>query len=90
LHCFKFANDEDGWFEEVKIAGRVVVFKLDTDAQCNVLTKRAVDVLGGTISKTATKRLVTYNGRKIAVVRETKLKCVVNNECMSRLDGKIT
>jgi hypothetical protein len=68
LNCLKFANDEDGWFEEVTIAGQAVVFKLDTDAQCNVLTKQVVDVLSGTISKTATKRLVPYNGRKIYVV----------------------
>jgi hypothetical protein len=44
-----------------------------------VLTKRVVDVLGGTISKMATKRLVTYDCGKIAVVGETKLRCVVKN-----------
>jgi hypothetical protein len=68
LHCFEFADDKDDWFEEVKIARQAVVFKLDTGAQCNVLAKRIVDVLGGKISKTATKRLVTYDGGKIAVV----------------------
>jgi hypothetical protein len=38
------------------------------------------DILGETISKTATKRLVTYDGGRIAVVGETKLKCVVKND----------
>jgi hypothetical protein len=74
----------------MKIAGQAVVFKLDTGAQFNVLTKRGVDVLGGTILKTATKRLVTYNGGKTAVVGGTKLRCVVKNECIPRLDGKTT
>jgi hypothetical protein len=54
--------------------------KWDTGAQCNVLTKRVIDVLAGTISKTATKRLVTVNGGKIAVVAKTKLRCVVKND----------
>jgi hypothetical protein len=30
LHFFEFADDKDEWFEEVKIAGQAVVFKLDT------------------------------------------------------------
>jgi hypothetical protein len=30
LHFFEF--DKDEWFEEVKIAGQAVVFKLDTGA----------------------------------------------------------
>jgi predicted aspartyl protease len=54
--------------------------KLDTGAQCNVLTKRVIDVLAGTILKTAIKRLVTDNGGKIAVVAKTKLRCVVKND----------
>jgi hypothetical protein len=80
LHCFEFADDEDDRFAEVKIAGQAVVFKLDNGAQCNVLTKRVLDVLGGSISKMATKRLVTYDGGKIAVVGETKLRCIVKND----------
>jgi hypothetical protein len=32
LNCFEFADDEDDWFEEVKITGQAVVFKLDTGA----------------------------------------------------------
>jgi hypothetical protein len=59
--------------------GQAVVFKLDTGAQCNMLTKRVVDVLDGMISNTATKRLVTYVNGKIAVV-EIKLRCVVKND----------
>jgi hypothetical protein len=91
LHCFEFADNEDDWFEVVKILGQAVVFKLDSNVQCNVLTKRVVDVLGGTISITATKRLVTYNGGKTAVVGGTRLRCVVKNECIiPRLDGKTT
>jgi hypothetical protein len=48
LHCFEFADDADDWFVEVKITGHrlprtiqvAVLFKVDTDAQCYVLTKR--------------------------------------------------
>jgi hypothetical protein len=49
LHCFEFADDEDDWFEEVKIAGQAGVFKLDTGAQCNVLTKCVADILIGNV-----------------------------------------
>jgi hypothetical protein len=41
-----------------------VVFNLDTGAQCNVLTKRVVDILGRT-------RLVTYDGGRIDLVGGT-------------------
>jgi hypothetical protein len=74
----------------MKIAGQAVVFKLDTGAQFNVLTKRVADVLRETISQTATQRLLTYDIGKIDVVGGTKLRCVVKNECISRLDGKTT
>jgi hypothetical protein len=34
LHCFEFPDDEEDWFEKVKIVGQAEVFKLDTGVQC--------------------------------------------------------
>jgi hypothetical protein len=69
LHYFEFADDEDDWFEEVKIAGQAVVFKLDTGAQCNVLTKCVVDIRGGKVGNVRWRK---YNRRDQIEVKNNK------------------
>jgi RNase H-like domain found in reverse transcriptase/Reverse transcriptase (RNA-dependent DNA polymerase)/Integrase zinc binding domain/Integrase core domain len=84
LEYFEFDEDDDDneedWYEKVQIAGQEIVFKLDTGAQCNVLPKRLVEKVGGTITQTNTKRLVTYDGGKIRVLGDSKLQCIVKNK----------
>jgi hypothetical protein len=63
LHCFEFDDDEDCWVRRSQTCKVLVVFKLDTGVQCNVLKKR----------------FVMYDGEGINVVDAAKLKCIVKN-----------
>lgn len=58
-------SNETDWYQEIETENKKTTFKLDTGAQCNVISKTDFDRIGGKIQKGKGKRLVTYTGQKI-------------------------
>lgn len=63
------SNDDD-WTEEIQVKNVPIRFKLDTGAQCNVLTESIAKKLNLPILPSKTKRLTSYSEHKISVLGE--------------------
>lgn len=68
-------SGNDKWTETLKVGQKFVTVKLDTGAECCVLSKREASRLELEIEASSTKRIVTYNNASIPVVGESKVKC---------------
>lgn len=62
-------DNDSHWLEQIQIRDVSVRVKLDSGAECNVISKAIADRIGGTKS-TRTKRLISYTGDKINVAGE--------------------
>lgn len=74
-------NDSD-WQVTMKIANsRQVRFKIDTGADCNVISKRVFDKLKLTQKTQKTKsRLIVYSGSKLTILGKITLDCEYKNQ----------
>ncbi|XP_069114312.1 uncharacterized protein [Argopecten irradians] len=73
-------GDEKDWFVTVKINNQNKQFKMDTGAQCNVMSQKDYKRLAGTtVTKVTPKKLVTYTGQRIKTVGTTILTCEYKN-----------
>lgn len=69
------AVNENNWSETLKVSNGSFAVKLDTGAQCNVLSKKIADKLKLKINKSRTKRIIAYNNEAIPVVGEVECVC---------------
>ena len=70
-------SDSNKWTQQLKINNSVLTVKLDSGAECNVLSMRDFERItnkDAVLQKSGCK-LVTYSGHMIATKGKTKLKC---------------
>ncbi|XP_056109383.1 uncharacterized protein K02A2.6-like [Rhinichthys klamathensis goyatoka] len=69
-------EEKEKWSELLKIRDKKVKFKLDTGAECNVLSLKTYNSLGITekLSK-STCKLLTYSGHQMSPVGQNQLTC---------------
>lgn len=68
-------KDNEKWSGTVRINSQNLKLKLDTGANCNVLSEKEVKRLGEKINESKTKRLITYSGESIDVIGQVTLIC---------------
>lgn len=68
-------GDDSKWSEELVIGKRTIKVKLDTGAECNVLSKKDAKKLDLSIRRTTTKRILTYNNSTVPVIGEALVFC---------------
>lgn len=68
-------NESDKWCGTVRIKNKSLKLKLDTGANCNVLSEKDVIKLGGKMYESKTKRLLTYSGEAIKVIGQVTFVC---------------
>lgn len=73
-------SEGEKWSASLKVGENSLKVKLDTGAECNVLSKREANRLALGIEKSSTKRIVTYNNTSIPVIGEAKVECESKNE----------
>jgi hypothetical protein len=56
------------WREHVTINGKEIQLKLDTGAQCNVMSLNLCEAMNLTIEKCPTKSLISYSEHRIPVI----------------------
>lgn len=70
-------NNTD-WIQSIKFKNKCIKFKLDTGAQCNVLTLDLANKINAKIETSRTKNLVSYSGHKIKVKGEINIQGQIN------------
>lgn len=84
------------WYEEILINGKAVQFKLDSVAQCNVISRQVAEIAKLKIEKSSVKKLKSFSNHYIRVVitkKKTKhynLKLLVVQEKVQPVLGKDT
>lgn len=73
-------DDERNWFEEIQVEKVPIKVKLDTGAQCNVISKELAKKIGVRIKDSRTKRIITYGGQQINVNGEILAKTKVRGQ----------
>lgn len=63
-------DDDRNWYEQIKIEQVNVKVKLDSGAQCNVVSKDLATKIGARVKESRTKRIITYGGEQINVTGE--------------------
>ncbi|KAF5282886.1 hypothetical protein FQR65_LT14189 [Abscondita terminalis] len=71
---------QNDWKETIMVNNVKFAAKLDTGAQCNVLSKGLLSKLKSTINPTNVKYLTTFSNHKMLVIGETVLKCQIKNK----------
>lgn len=62
------ADDKQNWFEIDKINNKNIKIKLDSGAQCNIISKEMCDKIGVPLVNSRTKTIVAYSGHAIKVL----------------------
>jgi len=70
-------GDKGDWKEPIQIGEKTVLFKLDTGAQCNVVSISLCQQLKLPITKCPTKNIISYSEHRISVVGQVTTKCFV-------------
>lgn len=72
-------NSENCWYENVEFVeqGGKVKFKLDTGAQCNVISKNVCEKLKIRSIQKSNLKLANYNGERIITIGEINVECRV-------------
>jgi RNase H-like domain found in reverse transcriptase/Reverse transcriptase (RNA-dependent DNA polymerase)/Integrase zinc binding domain/Integrase core domain/Aspartyl protease len=70
-------HDMDDWKEPIRIGGQEVLFKLDTGAQCNVISLDLCRRLKLVVQEGPTRHIISYSENRIKVVGQVTTKCVV-------------
>ena len=65
-------KENKDWTETLLVENVPVLFKLDSGAQCNVLSERIANKINCKIMQSNTKRLTSYSEHKIPVIGEIK------------------
>lgn len=76
LHTIQLNGDQD-WTEDVIVGNRVINFKLDSGAQCNVIPKKLLGKIDSKLAKSTSRFLISYNNEKTAILGEIEEDCKV-------------
>ena len=70
-------NDSDGkdWKVTVKLNSHSTTFKLDTGAQCNVISKQTYDQISQRPLLKSKTKLVTFGGHKMKACGKASIAC---------------
>lgn len=72
---------DDPWKCQMKVNHKNIVVNIDTGAQCNVISTKALSKLPKKdIEISRVKRLITYDGGKIKVIGRVLLECVIRKK----------
>lgn len=82
LNC-KVYSVEDDWCETVKIGNKSLTVKLDTGAQCNVLSYNLAKELNVPIVKTKVKKLISFSNHELKVRGEINVTGKVKNKTVN-------
>lgn len=74
------ADDEQNWFEVIKVNNLNVKFKLDSGAQCNVISKHVYKKIGVPLSKSKTKSIIAYTGHSIKVLGQLNVPVLIRKK----------
>lgn len=72
-------DHDDSWYEVVEIAARKIKLKLDSGAQCNVLSQKYLKRSNVKIRPSKVKRLVSFSHHKMKVIGEAIVELVIKN-----------
>ncbi|XP_060080411.1 uncharacterized protein K02A2.6-like [Ylistrum balloti] len=73
-------TNNDEWFVNLRLKNKSVKFKIDTGAQCNVISKKDYIAAGGkTVSRKNVKKLYTLTGERIQTVGRAMVQCEYKN-----------
>lgn len=76
LRLDTIGDSTDDWFQDLWINNKKLTLKLDTGAQCNVVSRETAIKLGfEKIQKSITKRLISFNNVKTPVLGEFVAEC---------------
>lgn len=67
------------WQETIRVNNQKFIVKLDTGAQCNVISNEIAKKIGAKIKPTNTKNLTSFSKHKLKVIGETVLNCKIKN-----------
>ncbi|XP_055685270.1 uncharacterized protein K02A2.6-like [Lutzomyia longipalpis] len=74
------SHKKDIWKETIECAGKTLVVKIDTGAECNVISSEVIAKMPEAhIVHSKVKRLVAFNGGLIKVLGKVKLPCRVKS-----------
>ena len=68
------------WIETLKIGDKFLKIKLDSGAQCNVISERIAKKLQMHIKPSKTKRLISFSEHTINVIGEVDVHCQAKNK----------
>ena len=68
-------TDTKDWKATVKVNGHPITFKLDTGAQCNVISKHSYDQISKRPLLKSKTKLVTFGGHKMNACGKTSITC---------------
>lgn len=82
VDCISEINSigQDLWYQELKINNKIIKFKLDTGAQCNVISSKLASGLGTEMQRSNTSSLVAFSGHRLAVLGQVSVVCSCNNK----------
>lgn len=73
-------DDAENWYEEIIVNNKKLKMKLDSAAQCNVLSTATLNSVDLKLKEPITKQLIAFGGSKIKVRGEILVKCIVRNK----------
>ena len=78
--CFSLDSETTAgkWYVNVKIEGKTVTFKLDTGADCNVMSNRVFQKIQESTQIALEKshcKLKVYDGRRMSVIGRARFEC---------------
>lgn len=68
-------KDDEKWSAKMSVKGAILKVKLDSGAECNVLSLKEAKRLKAKLRASRTKRLIAYNNEKINVLGEVRVLC---------------
>jgi len=81
INSLENLNANNEWVETLVLPkNNKVLFKLDTGAQCNVISKKVAVKSGLNLNVSTIKNLVSYSNNKIPVLGECTTKVVTNSD----------
>jgi len=77
IHSHSTKEDVEPWTEKIQIGQVEFEVKLDSGAQCNVVSKTLAQKLNIDIKPSITKKLITYSDDTLKVIGEINTVCKV-------------
>lgn len=80
LDSVEYLDDVKMWYENIKVQGKEIKFKLDTGAMVNVLPSKFIQDYKNLIVRNSSEYLIAYNGTKIENLGVVELLCTFKSK----------